>query len=104
MRIVRVVALPLDLPDLAAVAAAEGFGMPEILPREWAAGSQRLGAPGEAPFAARDDAGVLLGIGGITPDRRRGTVLGGGSASAPWPAGRRWRRTAGFSGATTNRQ
>jgi GNAT superfamily N-acetyltransferase len=42
--------------------------MLDVLAREWADGSMRFAAPGEALFAARDERGLLLGIGGITCD------------------------------------
>lgn len=64
----RLEALPPDLPDLAASAAAEDFRMLDVLARDWADGAARFDSPGEALFAARDDAGRLLGIGGTTRD------------------------------------
>jgi GNAT superfamily N-acetyltransferase len=67
-RVDRIAALPPDLPELAAVAQAEGFGMLKVLAAEWADGTQRFAARGEALFAARDALGSLLGIGGITRD------------------------------------
>ncbi|BDG72780.1 GNAT family N-acetyltransferase [Roseomonas fluvialis] len=66
--VARIRALPADLDDLAGAAAAEGFGMLGVLAREWVAGTQRFAMPEEALFAARDGAGVLLGIGGVTRD------------------------------------
>lgn len=78
MRVARILALPADLESLDAAAAAEGFGMIRVLATEWAAGTQRFGAPGEALFAARDGSGALVGIGGITRD--------------PWTAALRMRR------------
>ncbi|GGI99797.1 acetyltransferase [Neoroseomonas lacus] len=60
--------LPEGLPDLARIAAAEGFRMLDVLARDWADGSNRFTATGEALFAAHDGAGRLLGMGGITRD------------------------------------
>lgn len=68
MLINRVTAPPDDLPQLAQLAAAEGFGMLEVLARDWADGSNRFTAAGEALFVARGGDGCLLGIGGITQD------------------------------------
>ncbi len=42
--------------------------MLDVLARDWAAGTLRFDAPGEALFAARDARGGLLGLGGITRD------------------------------------
>ena len=67
-RIDRLVGLPAGLPDLAGAAAAEGFRMLDVLAREWAHGETRFDRAGEALFAAQDEAGRLLGIGGITRD------------------------------------
>jgi GNAT superfamily N-acetyltransferase len=68
IRIERLAVLPPDLPALAALAQAEGFGMLGVLIAEWAAGTHRFTAPGEALCAARDKGGRLLGLGGITRD------------------------------------
>lgn len=69
MLILRVgAALPADLPTLSRAAAAEGFGMLDVLQRDWADGRERFTGRGEALFAARDAEGRLCGIGGITRD------------------------------------
>lgn len=66
---VRRIAVPTDdLTALAGIAAGEGFRMLTVLLRDWADGSMRFTAPGEALFAARDTSGLLLGVGGITRD------------------------------------
>jgi GNAT superfamily N-acetyltransferase len=78
MAVGRLTRLPDDLPRLAAAARAEGFGMLDALAADWASGTQRFHAPGEALFAARDGAGRLVGIGGLTRD--------------PWAAALRMRR------------
>jgi GNAT superfamily N-acetyltransferase len=66
--VARIHAVPANLDDLASAAAAEGFGMLRVLAAEWASGEQRFAAPGEALFAARNHAGSLIGIGGVTRD------------------------------------
>jgi GNAT superfamily N-acetyltransferase len=68
MAILRVVALPEGLPELADLARAEGFRMLDVILRDWADGSMRFTGQGEALFAAHDAAGGLCGIGGITRD------------------------------------
>ncbi len=65
MRLARLDALPPDLPALAATSRAEGFGMVDTL---LAGGFAPFMSPGCALFAARADAGDLVGIGGITRD------------------------------------
>ncbi|MEO3473846.1 GNAT family N-acetyltransferase [Roseomonas sp. CAU 1739] len=69
MQILRVTTiLPAGLPALARDAAGEGFGMLDVLLRDWADGRQRFTGAGEALFAARDAEGRLCGIGGVTRD------------------------------------
>lgn len=68
-----------DLPDLAplrAEAAREGYRHMERLTADWATGTTRFDAPGEALFAAFQD-GELAGVGGVTrePGDPHGDVL-----------------------------
>ena len=67
MRISAVAGLPEGLAALRAEARREGSRSLERLASEWEAGATRFDRAGEALLAAHG-AGVLAGIGGLTPD------------------------------------
>lgn len=74
LQIRRQMTLPADLPGLADIAHAEGYGFIDRLRRDWEQGRVCMTAPGAAFFGCRCGR-ALVGVCGLQPDAA-GTAVG----------------------------